>query len=507
MTKPKFPAWLSVIVLISAFEIFYSLFPSVECSFLFVPPQAQKGDSVPVDERIQRVESGLLPAVLLRGERLRGMPLAERMAHYKVPGVSLAVINHGQIEWAKGYGVLERGRPARVTAETLFQAASISKPVAAMAMLHLVQEGRLNLDEDVNTKLISWKVPENQFTEKEKVTLRRIVSHSAGLTVHGFAGYAAGESVPTLVQILNGEKPANSSAVRVDVVPGTQWRYSGGGFIVMQQLMMDVTGQPFPQFMKETVLDKLEMTHSSYMQPLPDPLRSSAAAGYRSDGTIIKGNWHTYPEMAAAGLWTTPSDLARFAIELENSYLGSSERILSQEMARTMLSPIIDHWGLGIGINGEGKRLYFSHGGGNEGYRCFLVAYAETGLGAVVMTNSDSGEPLAMEIVRSIAKEYEWLDFHPRVRKSIVVDPKALEAYAGEYEVSPQFKIKISFAAGHLWIEPSGQLRAQLYPESETLFFSLEGGPDILFGKDASGKVTQLTVQSEGQPIPAHKIH
>ncbi|MEK7832245.1 MAG: serine hydrolase domain-containing protein [Acidobacteriota bacterium] len=257
-----------------------------------------------VAERIASVESGLLPAVVIK-DQTTAMTIADRMKHYKVPGVSVAVINDGKIEWAKGYGVTEAGGGSTpVTSDTMFQAASISKPVAAMGMLALVEKGLLTLDEDVNVKLKSWKVPDNDFTKEQKVTLRRLASHSAGLTVHGFRGYAAGEAVPTTVQILDGQKPANSAAVRVDVLPGSKWRYSGGGITVMQLLMTEAAGKPFPALMQESVLGKIGMNNSTYEQPLPADKTAKAAMGHRANGEIVKGKFHAYPEMAAAGLWT-----------------------------------------------------------------------------------------------------------------------------------------------------------------------------------------------------------
>lgn len=366
----------------------------------------QKAD--PVEQRIKRIENGLLPTIVIKGASSGKMNLAQRMKHYKVPGVSIAVINNFRVEWARGFGVKDKESNAPVTSDTLFQAASISKPVAAMAMLTLVQAGKLNLDEDVNVKLKSWKIPDSDFTKDKKVTLRQLVSHSAGLTVHGFRGYESGEEVPTLAQILKGEKPANSLPVFVNLEPSTKWRYSGGGFCVMQLLMTDIMNKSFPEIMRETVLRKVGMTHSTYQQPLPKEQAAQAATGYRASGEKVKGNWHTYPEMAAAGLWTTPSDLARFAIELQKSKAGKSNKALSQEMAKQMLTVQIANWGLGIGLEGTGAKGRFSHGGANEGFRCFLVAFTDAGQGAVVMTNSDNGNGLAQEILRSIAAEYAW---------------------------------------------------------------------------------------------------
>lgn len=235
------------------------------------------------------------------------------MAALHVPGVSIAVIHDGKIEWANGYGVVSLGG-APVTPETLFQAASISKPLTAMAVMHLVQTGKLNLDTDVNLYLKSWKIPSNSFTEKTKITLRELLSHTAGMTVHGFPGYASDATLPTLLQVLNGAKPANSPAIYADIAPGSEWRYSGGGFVIAQQLLLDTTGKPFPAFMKETVLIPAGMSHSTYEQPLPRSRMTEAAMPYRSNGQPTPGGPHVYPEMSAAGLWTTPSDLAHFAL-------------------------------------------------------------------------------------------------------------------------------------------------------------------------------------------------
>jgi len=366
-----------------------------------------------LNARIARIENGLFPSVIIKGQQTTAMNIADRMAHYKVPGVSVAFFDHGQILWTRTYGFADVGSKSPVTTETLFQAASISKPVSALAALRLVQEGKLGLDDDVNSKLRSWTVPENEFTKDQKVTLRRILSHSAGLTVHGFPGYAAGEPVPTPVQILNGEKPANSAPIRVDTVPGMIWRYSGGGYVVMQLLLTDVTGRAFPQIAHDLVLDPAGMTHSTYQQPLPTGLSSSAATPYRVSGEPVQGGWHTYPEMAAAGLWTTPSDLARLAIEVQKEYAGESSKILSRKIMRQMLTHQKDDWGLGFALESAGQALRFSHNGGNEGFRCDLEAYVESRQGLVIMTNSDNGDQLARELLGAVAQEYNWPDFKP----------------------------------------------------------------------------------------------
>ncbi len=336
--------------------------------------------------------------------------VAAQIQEHEIPGLSLAIIQDGKIIKAQGYGFTDKSGKTPVTTSTLFQAGSVSKSVAALGALRLVEHNRLSLDADVNTKLQTWKVPENEFTKEKKVTLRGILSHSAGLTVHGFPGYAVGKPVPTLVQVLNGEAPANTSAIRADIIPGSKLRYSGGGYTVMQQMIIDVTGKPFPQFMQEAVLKPLGMTNSTYEQPLSEELAATTASGYYPKGKAVKGRWHIYPEMAAAGLWTTASDLARFAISIQHSLGGGSNSGISQSMTRQMLTSQKDNDGLGVFLSGDGRGLRFSHGGRDEGFDATMTAFAETGQGAVIMINANDDSGSVSRIVEAIAREYHWPD-------------------------------------------------------------------------------------------------
>lgn len=458
--------------------------------------------------RISRIENGLLPAVIIKGQAPKTMTISERMAHYKVPGVSVTFFDHGQIAWTRAYGFADVASKKPVTPDTLFQAASISKPGTALAALRLVQEGKLNLDEDVNAKLRTWKVPENEFTQNEKVTIRRILSHSAGLTVHGFPGYASGEALPTLVQILNGEKPANTAPIRVDVVPGTLWRYSGGGYVVLQTLLMDATGEPFPKIMHDLVLQPAGMTHSTYEQPLPKNRAAEAATPYRANGEPVQGGPHTYPEMAPAGLWTTPSDLARMAMEVQAEYAGKSSKILDQAMARQMLTHQIGTWGLGFGLENTGGKPHFGHGGANEGYRCDLEAYTDSGQGVAIMTNSDSGGAVTAELLRAISKEYGWPDFGPAEHSMVKVDPGSLQPYAGNYEVPGVGKLVVTLKADGAYIQadPLGPEPQQLLPESATQFFILSSDVTFTFQKDEQGNFTKLVIHAGPQTLQATRV-
>ncbi len=499
-TQKKLKDTLSIVFILSAV---LSLFLLLFCK-AFTPGHTA---------RIQRVENSLIPepGIVIKGQAPQKMALSDRMELYKVPGVSIAVINDFKIEWAKGYGVKESGGNEPVTTETLFQAASISKPVAAFAALYFVEQGLLDLDEDVNNFLVSWEVPENEFTQEKKVALRHIMSHSAGLTVHGFGGYAQGKDVPSLLQILDGEKPANSAPIRVDIQPGSKYRYSGGGYTVMQQLLIDAIGKPFPDIMRETVLDKIGMINSTYEQPLPESLESQAARAHRINGDRIKGKWHAYPEMAAAGLWTTPTDLCRFATEIMLSRIGKSNKVLNREMIQEMLTDQNENVGLGLFLWDEAEDFRFMHGGSNAGFKCTLVAYPEKGQGAAIMTNGDYGGILNSEILRSLSAEYGWKHFRPTEKETAEINPEIYDAYAGIYQLTPGRKLTVSREGDRLFADPiqvipSAAIRCEIFPESENVFFMTRTDQKITFTKDTKGKVTGLVLEQRGRQRKAKKL-
>ena len=332
----------------------------------------------------------------------------EQMRENRVPGLSLAIVDKWRIASVRCYGVVEPKTNRPVVPSTLFQAGSISKSVAAVGTLRLVEQGVLKLDEDVNVKLSGWKVPENSFTQRQKVTLRRILSHTAGLTVHGFPGYPVNAPLPTLIQILNGENPANTAPIVVDTVPGDNWRYSGGGYTVMQELVQEVTGEPYAGFLKRMVLDPAGMTDSSYEQPQPLSRTQRAATGTYPNGSAVRGRWHVYPEMAAAGLWTTPTDLATFILSIENSYSGLPGGVLSQATARLMLTVQKSGDGLGAFLEGSGQSLRFSHNGRDEGFDAFYIGCALKGQGAAIMINANENSGVVDRIAKFIAAKYQW---------------------------------------------------------------------------------------------------
>jgi CubicO group peptidase (beta-lactamase class C family) len=339
---------------------------------------------------------------------LRFVP--NRMAHYHVPGLSLAFIHNGTVGWTQAFGAARVGGEP-VTPETLFEASSIGMPVTAVAVLRLVEQGKLNLDADVSQYLRSWNLPTNKFTEQKKVTLRELLSHTAGATVHGFGDYAAGKQVPTLVQVLNGESPTSSAPVTIDFVPGSHFQYAGGNYAIIQQILIDATGESFPDLMQELVLQPLHMVHSTFQQPIPEKLRTLIAMPYDKDGNAIEGGPHTSSVMAVGGLWTTPSDLALFALGIQNALAGKPGAIVSPSTAHEMLQPVLGDYGLGFSIAGSGSNRYFWHPAATTGFLAVFFAYEEKRDGLVLMSNQQYSKALMLEVIQALAKQYGWTEF------------------------------------------------------------------------------------------------
>ena len=336
--------------------------------------------------------------------------LAELLDELGVPGVSVAVIRDFEIHWAKGYGTADVETGAPVTPDTLFQAASISKPVAAMAALKAVELDAFALDADINTVLESWTLPMGEWSGGPAVTPRMLLSHSSGLgDGFGFPGYHPDDELPTVVEILDGRAPSNVGVVRMERAPMSAYKYSGGGVTVMQLALEDALDEPFPAILDRLVLKPLGMTHSAYEQPLgPERDRQAARAHDRSGGAR-DAKWHVYPELQAAGLWTTPSDLARLAIEVQRTLRGESQRVLSPVSMREMVRPVgVGDYAVGFRIEKIGQGWYFGHGGSNWGFRCDLIAHVAKGYGVAIMTNGDNGGLVVRELRERIARAYGW---------------------------------------------------------------------------------------------------
>jgi CubicO group peptidase (beta-lactamase class C family) len=353
-----------------------------------------------------RIENAQVP----NRQGLDGYTLRQVMERFRVPGVSVAVIKDFAIHWAKGYGVADVETGAAVENNTLFQAASISKPVAAMAVVRAVQDGRFALDDNVNTILKSWKVPESELTRGHPVTPRALLSHTSGLgDGFGFPGYHPSAPRPTVVEILNGSKPSNVGPVLMERPPFTAFKYSGGGVTVMQLAMMETFPEPYAALLQRLVLGPIGMSDSTYEQPLSSERDKHAARAHSGGGRAMDAKWHVYPELAAAGLWTTSVDLAKFAIEVQKTALGRSSTVLTQASVREMLSPVgVGDYAVGLSVTKIGQGWYFGHGGSNWGFQCDLLAHRLKGYGVAIMTNGDAGRPVIEEIRARVAAAYAW---------------------------------------------------------------------------------------------------
>ncbi len=464
-----------------------------------------------IDSRLERITHNLLPATGLQNKFGPPQSLQDRMAFYHTPGVSIAVIDNFQIDWARGFGVRDIRNKKEVTPETLFQAGSISKPIFALGVMRLVQEGKLSLDEDIQSYLTSWQVPANDGWQP-KLTLRQILSHTAGLIVHGFPGYQASEPLPTVPQILNGEYPANTAKVEVNILPGIQFRYSGGGTLVAQQALTDLLKKPFPQIMDELVLKPLGLTHSTYKQPLPKRWAKQAATAHPAKGIPLKGKFHIYPEMAAAGLWTTPSDLAKVCVELlrvtnEKQAAG----LLTKETIEAMLSPQLasDKRGEGLYISlgffcdGKDEGFHFGHDGADEGFVARMHIYKNLGKGAIIMLNSNEGYPLLDEIIHAIAAEYEWPNAIRAEKPTIRLEN--IQDYTGLYTSQEGVQFRISKSDNSLRLHYGEQSPLLIIATTQSEFFAKVINAQVHFEKDDQGKVASLTLRQDGKQVKATK--
>ena len=409
-----------------------------------------------------------------------------------VPGVSIAFFRRGRIEWTDAVGVTQPGGSA-VDSNTVFQAASISKPLTAIAVLSLAQLGKLDLDRDANDYLRSWKLPEGRATATEHVTIRRLLNHTAGVSVHGFEGYSSGDRLPSLVEVLDGTSPANSPPVRVTLLPGTVWSYSGGGYVILEQLLDELTGIPFAQLMDQAVLKPAGMHRSSFEQPIAADLRANAATPYDAEGQPIPGGAHTYPEQAPAGLWTTPTDLARLAINFQHSLAGKPG-ILLQETAREMVKPGKSSWGLGFRVGG-GDHPYFMHGGSNAGFRSILLAFDE-GDGIAVMTNGDGGLEIMSALVRTVAAEYGWPAFKPGFHKTVHLAASELDRFVGNYQLGADVAITVSRKGEQLIIQIADDAPIELTAEGQAAFFSAASNTRVTFQLDAHWRAANVRVET-----------
>lgn len=459
-----------------------------------------------LEERIKAVENHLAPNIIY-GDTVPSLTIEEQMKKYNIAGVSIAVIKDYKIDWAKGYGWADKEEKRPVTVNTRFQAASISKSLNSLGVLKLVQQGKISLETDINDYLRTWKFPYDSLSKNKKINVANLLSHTAGLSVHGFRGYRTTEAIPTVTQILNGEKPANSIAIRSVFEPGLKFQYSGGGTTISQLIVTDITGRRYEEYMQKEVLQPMGMSNSFFNQPPPAATKELATAYTR--GNPVPGKYHVYPEQAAAGLWTTPTDLSKYIIECQLTYEGKSPgKVINQEMMKKRMTPYIDkESALGVFILNKKGDLYFNHNGGNEGFLCNSFGSLSGGNGVVIMINGDNFQIIS-ELSNSVARVYGWKDFYtPQFRTVYRPSKDTLQAYMGNYLLEKD-TISFSFCGDQLCLRQNGD------PETgmKTIFsngttFTLPDVPNasikMMF---TDGKVSAFELTQNGRTMVARRV-
>lgn len=455
---------------------------------------AQEHYSKAVNEQIAQVETNLSGGLVIDG---KPFTLAERMKHYNVAGLSVAVIDNYQIVWAKGYGYADKKEDRKVTTSTLFEPGSISKSLNAVGILRLAQEGKLDLYQDINQYLVNWKFPYDTVSHGKKITTAQLLSHTAGLTVHGFPGYHRDSAIASVTDILDGRAPSNTEAVRSYTEPGKEVRYSGGGILITQQMLTDLTKQRYEQYMYEHVFRPLGMTNSSYNQPPSVAQSKNLATGYKSNGDEVPGKYFVYPEKAAAGLWTTPTDICKYLVEMQLAYNGKSSKLLNQEMVNLHVTPYKNDVAMGTFLQDRNGEKYFVHSASNEGFTGYFLAGLTNGKGVALFVNSEDGYVL-LELLNSIALVYNWAGFgKPEQITTVPVNDTITSKYIGEY-ITDGFLSEITKEKDGLYFWTDG-ISSKMHFTSSTDFRNIELGGTKTFTFDNAGTVTGYTNTINGR--------
>jgi CubicO group peptidase (beta-lactamase class C family) len=462
-------------------------------------------------KRIKSVEHGLMRVAYLKGLQPDKSSLAERMAFLKVPAVSIAVIDRNTLEWARAYGQKDAKTGVPPSPGTVFQGGAFSQMIAAAVVLELVESGIADLDSPLGGVLSDSLPPPTSVMPDpvRALTFRSLLSHSAGFSDQVFAGYAQDEPAPTLDQILRGDKPANSVPPWYPPAKplAARAQYSESGYIYVEEALTRLTGKTFPDLIDEKVFGPLGLRNSTLNRTVSDEMRTRIASGHLREGQPVMGLWHVYPESAAKGVWTTPSDFALFLCDLLGSATGGSGKLLSPAAARLMLSSQVENYGFGFLAEGSGDDVVFSLRAKTVGYACTMVLYPAKGQGAVIMTNSDNGALVIQEILCALSEAYKWPHFKPEEKTVLRLAPETYAAYEGRYEVNPNYALDVSREDFYLVIRPTGQAATKFYAEGQTLFYSTDPYIRIQFFSDKQGRfdslvLWQLDFEQQARRVP-----
>ncbi len=456
--------------------------------------------------KINKVENNLTEVreLIFEDSIISKYNIIDRMTFYKIPSVSLAVINNGKIEWTKTYGYADIRTKRLANTTTLYQVASISKSVTGVGIMKLVQSGKLSLTYDIRNYLKTWVFPDNEFSKDKLITLKNLLCHTAGLSVHGFIGYSVGDSLPGINQILNGERPANNEPIKPIYPINTHFEYSGGGYIVIRKILDDNISSNYDSLMQSIVLKPLKMTHSTFSQPLL-PRYKNYAYGSDKEMQTLKGNYYIYPEQSAGGLWSTATDIAKFVLSIQNDLKGSPNSQINKCLTNEMLTPVLNSYALGFGVVEKGGEKYFWHEGESYGYNSLYDGSFTTGKGVVILTNAypSNGQPFIQELVNSVATTYGWKDFYNPIKKKLTSVPDTLLAkYIGDYySENPQMKVSISQKGSEL--ELTARRPEKMYANKFDTFFLASSPNDncVFSSSKKDGIIDTFEVIQNGKTI------
>jgi CubicO group peptidase (beta-lactamase class C family) len=459
-------------------------------------------------KRQKSVEKGLLRTVYLKGLQPEPLALRERMAFYRVPGLSVRAFDKSRAEWGEAFGEADAQTRRRLEPETIFQAGGLAQMMTAAAAFRLARDGSIDLDEDVRTRLKSWSFPADARLPVGVLTLRRLLTHSAGLSDQILDGSGPDDALPTIAQILSGQKPAGNAPVwsPTRFGAGRKAWISEGGYVLVQQCLEEATGLPFEALMKRTIIDPLGLKNTLFAADLPEAWAGQAAVGHTREGAALPGRWRRYPETAAKGLWTTADDYAAFLCELLDEAMGRSEKLLAPAEARVLLSPQIENFAFGFLADGRGDDINFHFQARTAGFAAGFTVYPAKGQGIVLLTNSDNGEFLAEEILAACSKAYDWPHYKPMEKDVLRLAPETYRAFAGRFEVNPSYGLDITWEDYYLVIRPTGQAATKFYAEGQTLFYSTDPYIRIQFYKDKTGTVTSLSLWQKDFELEAKKV-
>lgn len=428
--------------------------------------------------------------------------IEERMKHFNIRGMSMALIHNYTVEWVKSYGWADEETGKRATPQTLFMPGSISKSLNALAFLKLYEQGKLNLFCDINQYLTSWKFNyDNSIVKGRKITLAQLLSHSAGLNVHGFGyrGYELTDTLPRISEILDGKKPAHSPRIVSVSEPGKKYEYSGGGTMVSQQVLMDITGQPYDAYLYQHVLLPLNMTGSFFTQPPPPEKISLLASGYSvaTGHQRLPNKFPVQPEQAAAGLWTTAGDLANMVVNLQRALRGDAHTFLNRSTVDLMLTPYNDQEAtMGFFITHVNGEPYFQHDAGNPGFSGKFIGSLSHGNGLVVLINSDDGQDFMEELTRTVASVYHWHGYDTLAKEekiqSVEISNAQRDQIVGIYESNRNIVV-IDTINQALHYRAAGRAMPMYFRDKNT-FVTLESANEMKFQYDKTGAVTEMVV-------------